>query len=225
VTRYDSSPSARRITVVSVLTAAMLLVGNPAASAHPFGPPLTAKVSADGPTVTVAWAAAEDDWLRLGEHVGAFAASSGSRDDAALTGAEKLQRSESLRTYLLEHVSVQHRRGECAGAVASLEDPLGTGAELSFDCGGPVNEVDVTLSVLTDVNASYRTVATASEGASPRRVLFNTSSPTQHFTFGSGASSGGPPYLLILGLLLAAAAALVLAFAARAALSRRNRAQ
>ncbi|WP_116949027.1 hypothetical protein [Jiangella endophytica] len=40
--------------------------------AHPFGPPLVATLSTDGEQVTLQWVAAEDDWVSLGEHVGAF---------------------------------------------------------------------------------------------------------------------------------------------------------
>ena len=221
--RRDTAPL-RRGLVFLVLIAGLPMAGAAAASAHPFGPPLTAKVSAEGSTVTVAWAAAEDDWLRLGEHVGAFDEPTTPGESPVLTGAEKLQRSESLRAYLLDNVSVDQGDGKCAGAVTSLEDPLGTGVELSFDCAAPVDEVDVTLSVLSDVNAAYRTFATASEGTSPRRALLSSSSPTTHFSFAAGTAASGPPYLVILGLLLAAALGVVVA-AARATHLRRNRAQ
>ncbi|RIQ34935.1 hypothetical protein [Jiangella rhizosphaerae] len=170
--------------------------------AHPFGPPLVATVSADGAQVTLQWVAADDDWVSLGEHVGAFDVP----DADTLTGAELLARSPDVADYLLEHLTVVQDGTACAGR-AEVVDPLGEGARLVYDCAAPVTEVELTVSALTDVNASYRTVV-STEGSSAQ-TLFTADTATQRwdFTAGDGTSSALPLLIAAGALLLVGAIA------------------
>jgi hypothetical protein len=189
---------------VLVLTAVFLLACAAPAAAHPFGPPSTARIDADGTTVTLSWLAAEDDWVALGTSLGAFDAST------TATGEEKLRRSPAVRDYLLDHVTVSQAGRGCPGELAALADLVTAGARFTFSCARPVSEVDVTLSALTDINEAYRTVLTA-ETATPDRVLFTAATDTTRLRFsGGGSGVTGAVAGLAIGTLLAAVGGVVL---------------
>jgi hypothetical protein len=162
--------------------------------AHPFGPPLTATVSTDGSQVVMQWVAADDDWVSLGEHVGAFDVA----DADALTGAELLARSPGVSDYLLEHLVVTQDGTACEGRVDAI-DPLGEGARLVFDCGAPVTEVELTVAALTDINESYRTVV-SNEGETG--TLFTADTATQPWDFEAGDGVSSALSLLIAAVVL-----------------------
>ncbi|WP_116948253.1 hypothetical protein [Jiangella endophytica] len=170
--------------------------------AHPFGPPLVATLSTDGEQVTLQWVAAEDDWVSLGEHVGAFDVPGAD----TLTGAELLARSPGVADYLLERLTVGQDGAACAGRVDAV-DPLGEGARLVYECAGPVTEVELTVSALTDINESYRTVV-STEGSSAQ-TLFTADTATQpwDFTAGDGTSSALPLLVAVGALVLVGAVA------------------
>lgn len=189
---------------VLVLTAVFLLACAAPAAAHPFGPPSTARIDADGTTVTLSWLAAEDDWVALGNSLGAFDAST------VATGEEKLRRSPAVRDYLLDTITVSQGGRACPGELAPLADLVATGARLTFSCARPVSEVDVTLSALTDLNEAYRTVLTA-ESATPDRVLFTAATDTTRLRFSSGGSGvTGAVAGLAIGTVVAAVGLFVL---------------
>ena len=196
--------------VVGVLlagAAALAAVAGPAvpAAAHPFGPPSSAGISADGAQVVIAWRAAEDDWVALGQSLGAFEDPVNGAVSTALTGEQKLQRSPAVRDYLLDRVAVNQAGRPCAGRLATLENLLSKGAEFTFDCPGPVVEVDVTVSVLTDLNEAYRTMLVAETAASPAQVLFTAAQTTARLTF-SGSGAGTPAAVITVAIGTGAAA-------------------
>ncbi|MFB7269454.1 hypothetical protein [Streptomyces sp. NPDC056244] len=163
----------------------------PAAVAHPFGPPSTARISADGSRVSIAWRANADDWVALGQSLGAFEDPESGTVSTELTGEQKLQRSPAVHTYLLRHITVAQDGSACKGEVAALERLLDEGARLTFDCPAPLVEADVTVSVLTDLNEAYRTMLMADGTATPRQTLFTAVDRTHHLRF--TASGGGVP--------------------------------
>ncbi|MDQ7903009.1 hypothetical protein RB614_00555 [Phytohabitans sp. ZYX-F-186] len=203
------------LVVAAALAAAFLLPATPAA-AHPFGPPSTARVSADGSRVAVSWQAAEDDWVALGRHVGAFDTAS-----PDVTGAELLRRSPGVRDYLLGRIAVSQGGRPCAADLAELEDVLAQGARLTFDCPGQVAEVDLTVTALTDVNEAYRTVLRADTPATPDQALFTAAVPTQHITFAASGGSGVRRSVVRVAIATAAVLVLGLGFF----LARRQRAR
>jgi hypothetical protein len=210
--------SPRSRTVLLALTALCVVLIQPApAAAHPFGPPLTAKLGVDGSRVTVTWAAAEDDWLNLGEHVGAFAAGPEMR-----TGEEKLQRSTPLRDYLRDHITVRQQGTECPGSDIELRRLLEVGALLTFDCASPVDTVHVTVSALSDVNPAYRTVVTAPPGASPGRALLTANAAEKEFTFGPESHGHGGRAVAVLAFLLTLAVTGAFVVTARTTRKRRT---
>ncbi|MFI0423618.1 hypothetical protein [Spongiactinospora sp. 9N601] len=198
-----------RIPSVAALLAVLLLAFAAPAAAHPFGPPSTASLRADGPRVELAWRSAEDDWVALGQSLGAFEDPGSGPVSTALTGEQKLGRSAAVRTYLLARVRVAQRGRACPGRLAELRDLLAEGARFTFECPGPVSEVELTMTPLTDLNPAYRTVVSAASG----KVMFTSSAGTQRVPV--AGTAGGPPAAVwalgagTLAVVLAAAGVLV----------------
>jgi hypothetical protein len=189
----------------------VLFLGTPAAAAaHPFGPPSTARVAVDGTTVTVAWHAAEDDWVALGQSLGAFA-----DPTAALTGEQKLERSRAVRTYLLERITVRQDGTSCPGRLDTLSELLSRGARLTFDCPAPVVAVDIRVSALTDINTAYRTVLAADTPATPDQALFTAAQDTQRVRFTGAGGLPGAVVATAVGTGVAAAGVLLWALLRR----------
>jgi hypothetical protein len=189
---------------VLVLTALLLLACAAPAAAHPFGPPSTARADADGTTVTLSWTAAEDDWVALGQSLGAFDAST------SLTGEEKLRRSPAVRDYLLDRITVSQAGRPCRGELAPLADLVTAGARFTFSCPQPVSDVDIRLGALTDLNEAYRTVLTA-DTATPDRALFTATQDTLRLRFSGGGSGVTASVVgVAAGTVVAAAGLLVL---------------
>lgn len=175
--------------VCAVALAALVVPANPAA-AHPFGPPSTARISVDGSRATITWLAAEDDWVALGQSLGAFEDPTLGPVATNLTGEQKLQRSQRVRDYLLDHIAVRQGAARCPGRLATLDRLLDQGARLSFDCPDRVVDLEVTLAPLTDLNEAYRTMLTSQTPATPGRTLFTATEPTHRLRFtadGDGA--------------------------------------
>ncbi|MFI6453360.1 hypothetical protein ACIBF6_17580 [Streptosporangium amethystogenes] len=161
------------------------------AAAHPFGPPSTARIEADGSHVTLSWLPAEDDWVALGQSLGAFEDPSTGTVSTELTGEQKLERSTALRDYLLEKITVAQAGRPCESRLEELRALLADGARFVFDCRSPVTEVDVTVAALTDLNTAYRTMLVANT-ATPGQTLFTEAQTTQRLTFSATGATGIP---------------------------------
>ncbi|GAA4191671.1 hypothetical protein GCM10022252_31810 [Streptosporangium oxazolinicum] len=162
------------------------------AAAHPFGPPSTARIGADGSRVTISWFAAEDDWVALGQSVGAFEDPATGTVSTELTGEQKLERSPAVRDYLLDRITVAQGGRRCASRLEELRALVTEGARFVFDCRSPVTQVDVTVAALTDLNEAYRTMLVAETPATPGQTLLTGAESTRRLTF-SGAGGGGLP--------------------------------
>ncbi|WP_053207846.1 hypothetical protein [Jiangella muralis] len=199
------------VAIAAVIPAVGMLVAAPPAGAHPFGPPLSARLDVDGAEVAVTWTAAEDDWVNLGEFLGAFTDQTGGTG-GQLTGAELLARSDNLPSYLLSHFVVEQDGRPCEGQVTQLEDLLTLGAGMVYTCPRPVGTVQLTVTTLTDINENYRTVVTSDDASEPAQALFTNSTATQRWSF--DAPAGGPgtarAALMAAGALILAALAGVL---------------
>ncbi|MER7169627.1 hypothetical protein ABT336_26675, partial [Micromonospora sp. NPDC000207] len=173
----------------AAVAATLGIAGTPA-SAHPFGPPSAADVSVSGDRVSLVWQAAEDDWVALGQSVGAFEDPTQGSVDTTVTGEQKLQRSTAVRDYLLGNIRVSQAGQDCAGTLLPLEQLLTEGARLRFDCPRPVTELRLTVTTLTDLNPAYRTVATG-RATSPGQVLFTATGASHDLRV--TATGGGTP--------------------------------
>ncbi|SDU21348.1 hypothetical protein [Jiangella alkaliphila] len=198
------------VAIAAVIPAVGMLAAAPPVSAHPFGPPLSARLDVDGAEVAVTWTAAEDDWVSLGEFLGAF---TGQTDQTGgtgeqLTGAELLAGSDNLPSYLLSHFVIEQDGQPCEGQVTQLQDLLTLGAQLVYTCPQPVDSVELTVTTLTDVNENYRTVVTSDVASEPEQALFTSTTATQQWSFDDSAGGGTAQTALM------AAGALILAGAA-----------
>ncbi|MEV0717353.1 hypothetical protein [Asanoa sp. NPDC050611] len=186
-----------------VALAVVGLAGSPAA-AHPFGPPSTAKVTVRGTSLTLVWHAAEDDWVALGQSLGAF-------DDPStdLTGEQKLQRSSAVHQYLLERMTVRQSGRTCPGQLGELTDLLAAGATIVYECPVEVDLVRIKLAALMDLNEAYRTVLVGDSEA-----LFTVTSPEQELRL-HGSSVPGAVLPLAVGTALVLVAGVVVAIVLR----------
>ncbi|GAA3740342.1 hypothetical protein GCM10022225_24420 [Plantactinospora mayteni] len=191
----------------------------PPAAAHPFGPPSTARISVHGSRVDLAWLAAEDDWVALGQSLGAFEDPGLGTVATDLTGEQKLQRSPRVHDYLLDRITVRQDGTPCPGRLDTLDRLLSEGARLTFDCPADVVELDVTVGALTDLNQAYRTMLTSQTPAAPDRTLFTAAEQTHRVRFTPGAG-GLPPSTV--RTLAGVAAALLVGVAALVTVRRRR---
>ncbi|MFJ8006218.1 hypothetical protein [Streptomyces fagopyri] len=181
-----------RTSLLLALSAFAMTVAGPAApaTAHPFGPPPTARINADGSHVRLVWKATADDWVLLGQALGAFDNPTGDEAFAVLTGEQKLQRSKELHAYLLDRITVSQSGAACRAALAVPQHLLDNGVDFTFTCPHPVQDVDVRLAALTNLNAAYRTVLSAAH-ATPARVLVTSEDTTKRLDFSAAAPTGG----------------------------------
>jgi hypothetical protein len=207
------SPTTVRAVLAGLLTlpaivTSIMLAPAPAA-AHPFGPPLTAQFTADGSDVHVRWSAADDDWVALGRVTGGFDEPTPTDGDGPvaaqgpITGLERLQRSPAVAAYLVAGIAISQDGRSCRGAVTDVTDLLERGAGLSYECPRDVDEVEVELTLLTEVHEAYRTVGTAGQ----ERHLHTREEPAQTYDLAAVRTEEGGPvaaWTLALGGLIAA---------------------
>ncbi|GIG87164.1 hypothetical protein [Plantactinospora endophytica] len=218
IARIPSPVAALGLAGLAVL--ATLATPAPPAAAHPFGPPSTARISVHGSRVDIAWLAAEDDWVALGQSLGAFEDPAVGAVATDLTGEQKLQRSARVQDYLLDRITVRQDGATCPGRLDTLDRLLREGARLRFDCPADVVDLDVTVGALTDLNEAYRTMLTSQTPATPERTLFTAAEQTHRIRFAPGA--GGLPDSTV-RTLVGTGAALLVAVAALVAVRLRRR--
>ncbi|PZG18699.1 hypothetical protein C1I95_13060 [Micromonospora craterilacus] len=172
--------------------------GTPAA-AHPFGPPTVARVAVDGSRVDLSWQPAEDDWVALGQSLGAFEDPTTGPVATQLTGEQKLQGSTAVRDYLRERITVRQDGQPCRAELKPLDGLLAQGARLTFDCPAPVRTLDITLTALTDLNQAYRTVLRA-ESATPAESLYTATAGTHQVDFSRAGGGLAPAVGLAVGV-------------------------
>jgi hypothetical protein len=180
-----------RSSLVALLGALLTLGLASPATAHPFGPPSRARIEADGATVSVQWATAEDDWVALGHHLGVFkVAGAGGHQ----TGAALLIGSPALRRYVMDHITVTQAGTPCSGWLEPVEDLTAEGLTVEFACPAPIRQVTVGITMLTDLHEAYRTLAAADSGARPGQHAFTGSTAHVVWSFGVAHEerSGGP---------------------------------
>ncbi|MEU8385026.1 arylamine N-acetyltransferase, partial [Streptosporangium sp. NPDC048865] len=162
--------------------------------------------------------AAEDDWVALGQSVGAFEDPATGTVSTELTGEQKLERSPAVRAYLLDRITVAQGGRRCESRLEELRALVTDGARFVFDCRGPVTQVDVTVSTLTDLNEAYRTMLVAETPATPGQTLLTGAESTRRLTFSGTGGGGLPP-----GTGIVVWAAVLLAGAGALAVLRRRR--
>ncbi|HVM15145.1 MAG TPA: hypothetical protein VM287_12575 [Egibacteraceae bacterium] len=191
---------------VCVLACGLAFTGPPA-HAHPFGPPPTALVSADGRRVVVEWGAAPDDAMVVGMAIGVL-------DDGSLerylegpvqiappaSKEEELSASDALRGYLLERIAVTQGGRPCEGIVEPIDNFMSDGARVVHQCPEPVTVVDLRIAMLHDVHESYRTFAITEGKGRPAQSAFTSARPEQRWDFAATADGSPRRRPLLAGL-------------------------
>ncbi len=119
------------------------------------------------------------------------------------TDADRLSASAEVAAYLEEHVSVR-QSGEPCPADVGLDGLVEQGAELTFTCPETVTEVEVGVSMLTDVHEAYRTAAIGDGTTSPDRSLFTIDDDMQTWEFGVRSDTSTLSTSAIAGAVVAA---------------------
>ena len=162
-------------TLLTILTAVLVLLVPAPADAHPFGDPQTVEVTGDAEQVRVRWrAGGTDDLTLLAVALGALP-----RDRVMLDGAvwyedgdaEALAASPAFADYLLDRITVASGPADCPGELVGT-DLLGAGAVLAFTCAVPVEAATVEVRTLLDLHPAYRTLATGPDG---QRAVYDLS--------------------------------------------------
>lgn len=172
-----------------------------AAVAHPFGPPPTARVSADGRAVTIHWSATPDDAVAIGELLGlmpagsveAYRQESAAQVAPSLRDEDALAASPLLAEYLAKHIVVEQDGQHCPAEVPPRPTFVQNGATVVATCPRPVREVTLRITMLHDINPAYRTVAIG-KASRPAQSVFTTGAPAAQWQFGAATTS--PFYLL-----------------------------
>lgn len=166
------------VVVIAVAAVAGALTAAGPALAHPFGPPPTAVIGADGDVVSVAWTATPDDLLLIGERLGYLPAGSAA---ASLEGAVQvapsavdsaaLSAAPELRGYLEQRITVTQAGTVCPADVRPGLDFVTEGATLRFTCPAVADVVDLEITMLHDVHPAYRTFVVAAGGGDGQAAL------------------------------------------------------
>jgi hypothetical protein len=163
----------------------------------------------------VHWSAPSDDLLVLGGMVGALpdrreivfdVSPDAPPEPVGETDADRLIASSEVAAYLAEHVTVRQAGAACPVEVR-LDGLLDDGAELVFDCGEQVEDVEIEVTVLTDAHEAYRTVALGDGSTAPDRALYTVDDTTMTWTFGAEAAGPAAAPVVLWGTVGAAALA------------------
>lgn len=187
--------SLRPLVVLLALLAPFLLAPlllAPPASAHPFGPPQTAEVSASGDRVLVQWRfGATDDISYLAAALEALPPERILLDGVVLYedgDDELLAASSAFAPYVLEHVRATRDGADCTGAVDAVDDLPSSGVVVGFSCPGSTEPVSVTVDMLTDLHPAYRTLATGPAG---QKAVYAADTPTHDWSLSLEAAPAG----------------------------------
>lgn len=188
---------------LSIVAGILLVSGPPPADAHPFGPPPTARVWAEGSRVVIDWGAAPDDAVAIGVEIGLLEPETvEAYADEPTRGApdreveEQLSRSDDLREYILGRIRVWQDGQRCEADLRPVDGFVTRGATTTHDCPGPVAAVEIEISMLHDIHDAYRTFAFSAGDAEPAQAVFTVASPRHRWVFGAESSdaSGGVPW-------------------------------
>jgi hypothetical protein len=209
--------------VVAVLALGVLLGVPVAAAAHGSLVVPTIRLDAEDRTVTLQWNAAEDDAAAIAvglglaprevllDHLAALAALEDGDDPQPLidrliaqVDQERLTGAPELDAYLLRSMVVAQDGAACRGQVGPTDDFLTGVAELTYTCPEPVDEIDLTVTVLLEQDPTHRTFSNDGSG---EVALHSAVEPTQTWTLAGGGTAGvGMLLALVVGLVLAGAA-------------------
>ena len=154
--------------------AVALVAAAPPAGAHPLGLPAFARVSAtpDG-AAQVVWNAAPDDVAALARSLGVAVAPGQvltKEQDAAFSASPRLHKELSRGIQMTQG-------GQPCAAALDVTSIVATGATLRFACPQPARTVSLRITLLTGLDARYRTLAAATTADGTQRFMFTATAP------------------------------------------------
>lgn len=155
-----------------------------------MGPPQQVSLSlAASDQVRVNWkAGAPDDLSWLAYDLGLLPADRIMLDGAITPQADDaqlLQGSPALARYLTTRISVTSDGRSCRAGVPEIGNLADAGATLVFSCPSAVHNARIELGLLTDLEASYATIATGQDGT---QAVYNGQVTSHDWTFDPDAA-------------------------------------
>jgi hypothetical protein len=167
-----------------------LVLASPS-SAHPFGPPQTVAIGvadADG-TVRVQWRpGGADDFSYLAVGIGLVAEDRSMHAGGILfvkADADVLGASAEFTTYVSDHIAMSGDGAPCPGAIGSTSRLMSEGVTVTFACAGPIARAELEVTMLTDLNPAYRTLATGPFG---QRFVYTAEQQRHGWSFDASAA-------------------------------------
>lgn len=193
-------------TALAVATLVAALVPT-AAWGHASGVLPHAELDVDGTDLTVTWTAAPDDAADVGVAIGLFPEGT---MEAFLEGEPEelpspeeiraLSRSDELRGYLLDNIQVRQDGHACTGVAQPADDFILDGAQVTFTCPEPVEQVDLRITMLHDRDPAYRTF---SVDGTVQYAVHTSTAPEHTWDFTLAGDGQRPfPVALVVGLVL-----------------------
>lgn len=167
-----------------VIGAGLVLVavgfGGGVAAAHPLGLPAVAQITAtEQHEVRIRWNAAADDVAALARSLGVPVP-----DGALLTREQDadLAASGRLRDHVLNRVAVRQGGAVCPPALDPTPSVVTNGLTVRSQCAGPVSEVEVSITLLHDLDERYRTLGGATGPGGATNAMFTAAQPAHRLT-------------------------------------------
>ena len=174
-----------------------MLLGSGAtpAAAHPFGPPPTAEIAADGRQITVDWTATPDDAVAIGElldlmpegSTAAYRQESAAQVAPSRAAEAALSAAPELHAYLTDHIVAVQEGQPCPGTVPPVTDFVHEGARVVLTCPAEVAEVVLRITMLHEIHPAYRTFAVGEE-SQPAQSVFTVEAPEHTWRFGAAVA-------------------------------------
>lgn len=227
-------PVRRSLTATVVFLSGIVVFGGGAtpAWAHPDDVPQQLEVRAEGNEIEVLWSASPHDLSALAHELGlvdelrSFVWTDGgfSDEESDLNDFELLAANQDvLGAYLLESISARIGGEACEGSFhGAPEIAVGGGARLTFACPGPLEQVELSSTALTDLGPGYEAEIVMTD--IEQRPTFTEDEPTLLVEFdGDGTVAAAAPPGTFDPTIPIIAAALAVAVGAVVLLWRRHR--
>lgn len=178
-------PAAARAGAVLLSALVLTMAAAGPARAHTDGVPAYAQVTATaGRQAAVVWTAGHAEVTALARDLGVDVPPGhllSPEQDAVLSA------SDALADAVAERVRMQVRGRACRSSV-EVTSLVASGIRVRFTCPMPVSEARLRITLLSEVDARYRTLAVAGTAQGLRRVLFTRAAPEHRLALDSAAA-------------------------------------
>lgn len=187
-----------RALLVGSLALVVIAFGSPSpVQAHPFGSPQTASITAGGRdgAVAVRWLpGAVDDYSYLAAGIGLV-----DRDRTQGRGgllyakqdADTLAASTQFERYMADHITATTSGRTCPARVTIGDHLVADGVLVELACPPRSEDVQIVVSMMTDLHPAYRTLATGPNG---QRFVYTSTAMEHTWSMTPEVGGGGPSH-------------------------------